>query len=73
MAHMKIKEANEMVFTGNIRYATKGSKGLVTTIPRDVVKELGLTDNYDIKYTLQRVADGVDYEIEFVPVESVDK
>lgn len=56
-----------MVFEGNIRKASKDSKGLVTTIPKDVVMLLGLNEKCKLKYTIvDKAKGGKDYEIELV-------
>ena len=60
-------EDNTMVFEGNIRKASKDSKGLVTTIPKDVVMLLQLDTDYKIKYTIvDKASGGKAYEIELV-------
>lgn len=67
MKSITIKEDNTMVYEANIRKASKDSKGLVTTIPQDVVKLLQLDDSCKLKYTIvDKASGGKSYDIELV-------
>ena len=67
MKSIKTDHINDMINkSAKLRKPNVKSNSLSVTIPADIVKELGLSENDKMNFTTKRNGENTEYEIEFV-------